>query len=217
LTAYLVKESISELLFNLQFVAPRENLTFHKICEVVFACFSRVVKELNGLDADFILVGSCPADRRSHAAKFYRDVDDELKWKSVLDERPFSYDAIGSGEDAFRILFDEWRQSGSRVHFGVFDVLDRILSNGTVPSVGGAVQYGQIEAEAEFKLFGVQDYMRNGDQLEIKQTFRGMELKELYEGKDICDLNIHYGFIDPFHVKKKRIFRELGIPVEDED
>ena len=217
LTAYLVKESISELLLNLQFVGARGNLSFHKICDVVFACFSRVVGELNGLDADFILVGCHPSDGRSVAAKFCRDGSGQLRWSEILEERPFSYDAIGAGETAFRVLFDDLRKNEPRVHFAAFDAMTRILSSGAIPSVGGAVQYGQVDSGRGFRLFGVVDYSRVGNELQVQQTFRGMNLNELYEGKDILDLHVHYDFIDPFRAKKKRVFQELGIPWENDD
>lgn len=220
LTAYLVKESISELLLNLQFVGAIGDLKFQKICEVVHACYARVLDELNGEqfghDTDFFLVGCCPSSGKSLAAKFYRNSDGKLKWSEILSQRPFSYDAVGAGDDAFRVLFDEARKTVTSVHFAAFDALDKVLTSGVVPSVGGAVQYGDIEAGREFRLFGVVDFSKFGNELRVQQLFRGLNLKELYEGKDFLDLHVHYDFIDPFRAKKKRIFQELGIPWTDE-
>lgn len=214
-TAYLVKESISELLFHLQFVGVRENLSFHKICEVVFACFSRVMDQLIDLDADFILAGCCPSDGRSLAVKFFRDQNGDLKWSEILSKRPFSYEAIGAGADGFCVLFDVLRKTEEKVHFAAFDAMDRILSRNTIPSVGGAVQYGHVEFGREFRLFGVFDYSLSENEVQIHQTLRGMNLKELYEGKDSLDLHVHYDFVDPFQAKKKRIYAELGMPLEE--
>lgn len=86
LSGYLVKETISELLFNLQYIGVMEALKFEKICEVVFEAYRRIVDELNGeqfrQDVDIIIIGKCPLLGTNNAALFFRDVDDgKLKWK----------------------------------------------------------------------------------------------------------------------------------------
>ena len=216
LTAYLVKESISELLLNLQFVGADHDLTFQKICDVVHACYVRVVSELNGdefgHDTDFFMVGSCPFSGKNLVAKFYRNGNGDLKWTEIVSQRPFSYEAAGAGEDTFRMLFDDARQKIASVHFAAFDAMDKVLTSRIISSVGGAIQYGDIESGREFRLFGIVDYGRNGNEIKVQQVFRGMDLKELYEGKDILDLHVHYDFVDPLRAKKQRIFQELGIP-----
>ena len=211
LTAYLVKESISELLFNLQFVGRRADLTFEKLSQVVFSGFSRVLQDLGELDADFILAGCCPSDGKTHAAKFFRDTDTSLKWIEILTERPFSIESMGSGETAFQIVFDEMRKQEQRVHIAVFETMEKVIASGTIPSVSGAIQYGQLEAGGDFRLFGVLDYARSDKQLQVRKMFRGMELETVYEGENLNDLHVHYSFIDPFVKKKERILAELGI------
>ena len=58
LTAYLVRELVSEILFHLQYIGTRESLNFKMICEVVFGVYNRIVADLNadgfGYDLDLI-------------------------------------------------------------------------------------------------------------------------------------------------------------------
>ena len=216
LSAYLVKESISELLFNLQFVGSSGDLTFQKICDVIHACYARVLDELNGdqfgHDTDFFIAGSCPSSGKSNAAKFYRNGEGKLTWCEILLERPFSYDAVGAGEDAFRVLFDDSRKNIASVHLAAFDALDNLLRSGAIPSVGGAVQYGDIETGREFSLFGIVDFSKLGSELRVHQLFRGLDLNELYEGKGVLDLHVHYDFLSPFEAKMERLSQELKSP-----
>src|SRR5581483_9109289 len=163
MTAYLVKETISELLFNLQYLKSRETLEFERICQLVFSAYRRIVDELNGHgfgnDLDIVLMGTCPASRRGRAALFYRDEgEDKLKWRPVLEETPFSYLAIGSGEQRFHETLRIHKKSQPRVHLAILESLQEVAESRDIPSVGGAIQYGDFDAGADFHLFGTLDF-----------------------------------------------------------
>ncbi len=215
LTAYLVRETISEVLFNLQYLRTRESLRFESVCEVVFRAYRRIVDDLNGdgfgHDLDILLMGTCPATQVSKAAQFFRDeADGVLKWKLVLEQSPFSYVAVGSGDNRFHEVLAVRRKTEHRVHFAVLQSLHEIAENREIPSVGGGIQYGEVEAGGEFRLFGTLDFVKRNGQVESVQLVRGVELKTIHEGVGFDDLHVHYSFISPYEAKRDRLLAEVS-------
>jgi hypothetical protein len=211
ITAYLVKENISELLFNLQYIGQPNEITFEKICKIVFACYTRVLTELGNLDADFFMVGHCPKANCSKAAKFYRDPQNNLKWGLILEKRPFDYEVIGPGEEGFKVAYDIQRQSTKSVHFAALEALDQFIKQGGIPSIGGAIQYGEIDAGTEFHLSGIIDYSLEAGEFRVHKLCRGVELDDLYKSKEVLDLHVHYEFLNPFEKKKRKLIKEMEI------
>jgi hypothetical protein len=214
LTAYLVRELLSEILFHLQYIGTRESLNFKTICEVVFGVYNRIVADLNadgfGYDLDLILIGACPAEHVPKAAQFFRDeADKTLKWKQVLEEFPFSYVAVGSGEVRFHEVFASRRQTVREVHFAVLHSLQEIADSREIPSVGGGVQYGEVEAGGEFRLFGTLDFVKRNARVDSVQLVQGVDLRSIYEGVGFNDLHVHYDFISPYQAKRDRFLAEL--------
>jgi hypothetical protein len=214
LSGYLVKETISELLFNLQYVGLIEALKFEKICETVFVAYQRIINDLNGEhyghDVDIIMIGACPLFKTNKAAMFFRDCDDgKLKWKPILEEAPFSHHAIGSGENRYYKVFSEQESILQMAHFAVLNSVQQIAESREIKSVGGGLQYGANKANGEFQLFGVFDYIKCGKQIQSVELFRGMDLKKLYKAEGINDLFLHYDFASPFEAKRNRFMAEL--------
>ncbi len=214
LTAYLVRETVSEVLFNLQYVRERESLQFERICEVVFRAYQRVVDDLNaegfGHDLDIVLVGTCPASQARKAAQFFRDeADGQLKWKLVLEQSPFSYVALGSGANRFHEVLARRRVTEHRVHFAVLQSLQEIAESRDIPSVGGGLQYGEVEAGGEFRLLGTLDFVKRAGRVEAVQLVRGVDLRTIHEGEGLDDLHVHYSFINPFEAKRDRLLAEV--------
>jgi hypothetical protein len=215
LTAYLVRETVSEVLFNLQYLSGRESLHFEKICEVVFRAYRRIVDDLNGNgfghDLDIILMGTCPASQSARVAKFFRDeTDGTLKWKLILEQSPFSYVAIGSGGSRFHDVLATQRKIERRVHFAILQSLQEIAESREIPSVGGGIQYGEVEANREFRLLGTVDFVKRDGRVEAVQLVRGIELKTIHDGgSGMNDLHVHYSFITPFDAKRDRLFAEM--------
>lgn len=212
-TAYLVKETVSEILLNLQYLRGPETLQFERICDLVFKAYCRVVDELNGQgfghDMDFILMGTCPASHQGKAALFFRDDEDgNLKHRLILDALPFDYLAIGSGETLFRSVLKNRRVVQSSVHFAILEALQEVAEGRGIASVGGALQYGDFDAGGEFRLFGILDFVRRNGRVESVQLVRGVELRTIHEGQGLDDLHVHYSFISPFEAKRDRLLAD---------
>jgi hypothetical protein len=211
LPAYLIRETASEILFNLQYLRGKETLNFENICEIVFNVYRHIVNNLNGdsfgNELDILLVGTCPASQKCKTAYFFRDTDDNaLKWKITLEQFPFSYIAIGSGENRFCETLREKQKTERRVHFAILQSLQEIADSRAIASVGGTIQYGEVEDGGEFQLFGTLDFVKRREQVESVQSVRGIELKTIHEGKGFGDLHVHYSFINPFDAKLNRLF-----------
>ena len=214
LTGYLVKETISELLLNLQYVGAYEALNFEKICEVVFQAYRKIIDDLNGTkfrhDVDIIIIGACPLTKANKAAMFFRDVDDtKLKWKPILEHSPFSHHAIGSGESRYNEVFNNQIAVLHMAHYAVLNSIQEIAESREIDSVGGGLQYGAIGEGGVFQLFGMIDFVKRGRAIEPLQLFRGIELKTIHNAEGINDLHVHYGFISPFEAKRDRFVAEL--------
>ena len=208
LPAYLIRETASEVLYNLQYLRGKETLYFENICEIVFNIYRHIVDTL-GNDLDILFVGTCPASNKSKAALFFRDTADEkLKWKTILDKYPFDYLAIGSGENYFHEKLEQNRKSEGRIHFAILQSLQEIAESRPIPSVGGAVQYGETDDGGQFHLTGTLDFVKRNGQIEKVESIRGIELNKIHTSKGFDDLHVNYPFIHPFEKKVKRLLSE---------
>ena len=204
LTAFLTKELLAEVLMNLQYLAPLETLSAERIADVAFSFYKYSAKKLveaygYGHDTDIFLVGSCPARGTPRAFKFFRGPDGNLMSDEILTSEPFAFDAIGAGEGMFRDRFEKrLRNPTVRVHFAIPNVIREVIESGAIPSVGGALQYGEIEGSGPFELKGVVDYEVQNRQILSKPAFRGINLKEVYDPQGLDDLHVRYSYIDPF-------------------
>lgn len=214
LSGYLVKETISELLFNLQFVGEKEALNFEKICEVVLGAYRHIIDDLNGTDfghdVDIIIIGKCPLSNASKAALFSRDAaDGELNWKLILEDAPFSHYAIGGGDLRYYEVYKKQINVLHNAHFAVLNSIQEIAQSRKIDSVGGGLQYGAIEVGGEFQLFGTIDYIKSDDgRIDQVALFRGMDLNAIHEAEEFNDLYVHYDYATPFEEKRDRIFAE---------
>ena len=204
LTAFLTKELLAEVLMNLQYLAPLETLSAQKIADVAFVFYKYSAQKLveaygYGHDTDIFLLGSCPACGSPRAFKFFRGSDENLMSEEILTSEPFAFDAIGAGEGLFRDgLAKRLRCPPVQVHFAIPKVMREVIESGAIPSVGGALQYGDIEGNGSFELKGVVDDEVQNRRVLPKPVFRGINLKEVYDPQGLDDLHVRYSYIDPF-------------------
>ena len=137
--------------------------------------------------------------RQIRVFKFFRADTDELKWHEILIDRPFSYDAIGAGEDRFRELLEaDLKRGGCRVNFLLFNRLRDIIREKSIPSVGGAIQCGAFTQSTEFHLCGVLDYQKDGDRLIPRSSVLGLEIEKIHMPETLDDFYVHYSYKVPF-------------------
>ena len=215
ITAYLVKERMVDVLENLQYVGDRDQLTFAKIAEAAFKIYRHGTEELTkkfnfGFDADMFLVGRCPKSGLVSAAKFFTDpTDGSLKNEPILqDPQYFAYESIGSGEDRMNERVKARLDAGKcKVNYMVLEELRAMIIAKEVPSVGGAIQYGRLEAKG-FEIYGVVDYRWNGLRAEPLPSVRGVDAKEILNPEGADDLYLREQLITPFQGQLEREMKE---------
>jgi hypothetical protein len=197
ISAYLVKESVYEVLQHLQYT-PYTDFSMKGISNIVSKFYEHTSRRTceqigdSGI-ADFLLGGYCPAARNLRVYKF------------TIDHTVYSI--VGNYEEVLLTDGIEFLGSGSTPAREVlnrspnidrFRLLKDIIKDATIPSVGGNIQYGRFENN-DFIVKGVQDYEIDADsQVNIRFNLRGTEL---YNNDFACgydDFHISYPFIQPF-------------------
>ncbi|MDR5589013.1 hypothetical protein ACWBC2_06145 [Salegentibacter agarivorans] len=202
-TAHLLKETISEVLLNLQVLPDSDSFSFEGICNVVKLFFERTAEELiNGADLEpdieFLLGGYCPQHQEVLVYKFDLIEIDNVSFEVIFDrvlEENEEYIALGSGAGNAENILNTLEEIPDNKYL---KVLKQICKDENVPSVGGFLQYGKFQNN-NFKVYGVQDYIQNDNGgLEFIYPFRGTILYE--NDLNIRDLGFHIAanFIQPF-------------------
>lgn len=182
------KALIEDLLDGVQFVGDEHELSFDNICEFVRHYCNRISTEMcacmfeNG-QYGFFLAGYCPLQSRLRAAvfTFQQDNGESVAQYTEVVKDEGSYEAIGTGADEARrlvtcISFKE-----------MLLLLNRVIDEGHVPSVGGDIQYGSFGETGDFSVYGVirisQEHVDDGERKygpsELRMfKYRGFQLYE---------------------------------------
>lgn len=185
--AYIVKESLSEILNKLVLLYDKQNASFKDIIGVAFGIYEETSRAIFSTLMDsvygclFYIVGYCPLDKEMQAYKF------EFKLNAVS----CAYDFISSK------LFDDcnFEISGSGLSFlksqgsindivnaaylknkfnPLLDILSDVINNDLCISVGGAIQYIECTPNGS-TLFG---HLKMDEQ-KVKYMKAGVDLNEL--------------------------------------
>jgi hypothetical protein len=196
--AYTVKESIYEILQNLQYIPGYTDVSMDSISKLVDKVFKKATKDLapilqvRGL-CQLILGGYCPKQDKIRVFEYSVNISDTLTptLREILlcDEILF----YGSGKSPAEQIKN---QNSS---MGPLHVLREVINSGAVQSVGGGLQYGEF-VEKDFKIFGIEDYRLHSDGSfkEYLHTLRGLNIyKEEFE-RDSDGFHISYTFKQPF-------------------
>jgi len=193
--AYVVKESIYEVLQNLQ-CSPYSEFSFFGICNLILKFYehtSRKLCEIMRQDgvADFIISGYCPEKNSIRSFKFTLNTDD-FPVKGVCEEVLINEGDIvplGSGKGRFVELLP----IKSPIHS-----LKKVINDEQTKDVGGSIQYGDFDENHNFIVKGIRDYEITDGYLRTKLVIRG---SEMYENDILLsddDLHISYTYINPF-------------------
>lgn len=198
--AYLVKESVYEVLQHLQYT-PYTDFSMKGISRLVSKFYEhtsrRICEQIGDCGiADFFLGGYCPAARTLRVYKF--TIDNSVHPIVANYEEVLLTDGIellGSGSTRAREVLN-YNQNIDR-----FRLLKDIIKDITIPSVGGNIQYGRFENN-DFIVKGVQDYEINANgRVNVRFNLRGTELYKDDFACDYDDFHISYSFILPFKVE----------------
>jgi hypothetical protein len=157
-----IKDFLAIALQKLQFVPNFGPLSFERICKYVGDLYkhvtSKLASEIDDLDAiDFFFCGFCPYLNENLVAKFHIDYDDNLtvfkpRYQLFRDVNEFPI-AIGSGSDRFINKYHSL--SFPNVFFRAIQALKYVIDDRGIPSVGGNIQYGEIDEKHSFTIYGI--------------------------------------------------------------
>jgi len=209
INAYTVKESVYEILQNLQYLPGYTDLSMDGIAGLVFKVFNKTTLDLgkiirNGGICELILAGYCPTKNILRVFKFSCDT-------STFPIRPFHNEILitdgmeffGSGKNEANIIYTG-DTSLSPLH-----IIRQVIKEGKVLSVGGGLQYGDFVIN-NFTIYGVEDYVLNADGSfqDYLYTLRGINLYKGDFERDDDGFHVAYSFKRPFEKEIDEIWEK---------
>lgn len=208
--AYTIKESIYEILQNLQHI-PLYPLSMVEIAQLVFNVFKSVSQAL--LDTllhekalcELVLGGYCPNSQKIRVFKFSAKA-------SAIDPFTYCYDEILKNEGDI-----EFFGTGRKEAISIFatnneltplHIIKQVVKEAKVDSVGGALQYGKFERDNNFKIFGVANCELVDGHPRDSYQLRGMSLYKDELEKGAAGFLVSYTCIMPFEKEREKIFAQ---------
>lgn len=176
----LIKETVAEVLQNLQLLPSYTEFSLKGICNLIIKFIENISNHLKkGLewdaDIEILIGGYCP--NRNKEVVYRLQLFDYIDHYEVLCDEVLTEDkdmiVLGSGSDrAEEIIKSDKIEPGNKL----FKVLRDVCKDDSVPSVGGYIQYGHF-LNHDFKIMGIADYqIKPGDEFEYIYAFRGTVL-----------------------------------------
>jgi len=198
--AYTVKESVYEILQNLQYIPTHTEVSMNSIANLVFKVYKKTCIDLLSIlgekgVSELILSGYCPLEDK---IKTYVFTVDPKKYPRVP-----KFDEILISDEI--ILYGSGKKMGEEIHhknpnFSPLFILRAVINDQNEMTVGGGLQYGEFDLENNFNIYGVEDYELNtdGSFKEYKHQLRGIEIYRKEFERDVDDFHISYSFKRPF-------------------
>ena len=191
---YTVKESVYEILQNLQYAPNRTKISMDNISKIIFDAYKYTIGALapilrDKVNSELIITGFCNQAKKMRAfhiscSNFRYDYESEstrIDWKieEVLVDNYVCF--YGSGKEAAEEIHTQNRE------LQPLQILRIIIHSGKVKSVGGGMQHGCFDSFYNFKVLGVVDYSYEGNgNIKYQNTFRGINWysDEFFHGID---------------------------------
>ncbi len=209
INAYTVKESVFEILQNLQYIPGYTDLSMKGIADLVFKVFNKTTLDLGNIIqqsgiCELILTGYCPEKNALRVYEFFCDTSTypiRPGYKEILISDGMEF--FGSGATEAENIYHLNNK------LSPFHIVRQVINEGKVNTVGGGIQYGEFVSN-NFKVYGVEDYLLNGDGSfkEYIYTLRGINLyRDEFECGD-DGFHIAYSFKRPFEEEIKNIWKQ---------
>jgi hypothetical protein len=209
INAYTVKESVYEILQNLQYIPGYTDLSMNGIAKLVFKVFNKATIDLGSIIqknaiCELILAGYCPEKNGLRIFKFFCDTSNfpiKPDFEEILIDDGMVF--LGSGATEARNIHI------ANDRLGPLHIARQVIKEGKVNTVGGGLQYGEFVIN-NFKVYGVEDYLMNDDGTfkEYLYTLRGINLyKDEFERGD-DGFHVAYSFKRPFEKEINNIFNQ---------
>lgn len=196
-----IKETVIEVLKNLQYVPNYTNVSIDNIASFIFKVYKNISKEVcstllhkNGI-ADIIIAGHCPTANKIKVFKFATDSKNVHSCSEIL-KNEGDYEFSGSGaKNAIGIV------SGKKPSpLDLINALKKTIDDEiTAPDVGGNIQYGTFLGDS-FVIYGIVEYIED-DGVKYWRGFLDLNSEEYSGSYD--DFVLSYRYIDPFQTFNK--------------
>ena len=157
-----IKEFLSIALQKLQFIQTLGHLSFERICNYIMDLYKHISNKLykeiqDGNSIDFFLCGACPLLKENKVAKFHINYGEnytefEPQYSLHDSENDFPL-ALGSGADRFVRAYNSIPESNA--FYRAIKAVKSVIDDQSIPSVGGNIQYGEIEVNSSFSVKGI--------------------------------------------------------------
>jgi hypothetical protein len=213
-SAYTIKESIYEILKNLQYIPNYTDLSMENIAKLVFNVYKKLSLVLcqtmnkEGMCL-VILSGYCLIQKIIRTFKFYYDNSTkQILYEEILKED--GIDFFGSGDSEAKKIHS--KNFGSKVTdiFIPLHIIKKVIKDNNIGNVGGGLQYGEFK-NYNFKIYGIEDYEIGDDDCPKRlYQLRGINLyQDEFESYN-DGFHISYEFKTPFECEFQKLYKEYS-------
>lgn len=186
-----IKESISEVLKNLQYIPGHTDLSMESIANLIFSAYKVISREIcqtvirqYGI-ANVIFGGACHQTKKIRVFQLSTNASNQASINEVLTNQSHIFIGQGAAEAE-----SDTPKCPSRIDY--LDILKSIINDTRFPGVGGHIQYGQFY-RSEFIVHGILE--QSNDRIHYWRG--GLDLNEpefIDDNKLIPSINL----IDPY-------------------
>ncbi|MCF2496120.1 hypothetical protein [Dyadobacter chenhuakuii] len=214
--------TISELTSNIKIYSD-EIINFDKISEISFILYEHISKHLVGINrergvSEVFFTGVCPETGEINLSKFYSQIGQEGILEFKREDIKLENNQLIYLGDASAIEMAEKLKMKIKYPYTEFHLLDEIIKDENISTVGGCIQYGCIVAD-KFRTYGIVDhelYMPQDETETHKEYFKVIDKFNFrsipfnWEDSKLSKLKIHLGkvFMAPFIDRKKSVQEE---------
>lgn len=195
INAYTVKESIAELLANLQYLSNISDISIIGIGHIILKVYEDVSNELSktlrekGL-SEILVGGFCVIGKRIRVLRFFPKIEAhkvEYFFEEVLHE-----DGIRFWGSAKKISEEIYKENDK---LKPLQIVKMAIQSGKDNAIGGPLQSGGFYDE-NFRISGVSDKVpsENGSTVVTKRYLRGFELDQSKVTEEYPYLFVSYGY-----------------------
>lgn len=193
--AYTVKESIAELLPNLQYMSNISDSSFLALSDIILKVYTDVSRALSmtqrerGL-CEILIGGFCIRKQKIRLVRFFPIIKAdkiEYTYDEILSEDGIAF--FGSGKDIAEKIYSENNT------LKPLQIIKKAIDSGEDSSIGGNPQFGGFYGE-NFKISGVLEKKLNADGKTYSTIhyLRGFELDQSEAHKKYPYLFVSYGY-----------------------
>lgn len=195
INAYTVKESIAELINNLQYLSNISDISIIGIGHLILKVYEDISKELGltlreGGLSEILVGGYCIIEKRIRVLRFFPKIEPdkiEYGFQEILNEEGILF--FGSGKTIAEKIYSE--DSSLKP----LQIIKKSINLGVDNSIGGTLQNGTFFKE-NFKINGVIDEIdsEDGKSKIEKHYLRGFELDQSNVTREYPYLYVTYGY-----------------------